>query len=191
MDLMDTDNDRFPLHTAAREGRATVAEALLKADPKLSQRKDDDGRYPVHWAASSNNLDIMLLLANQRSFDPDVQDESGWSPLMISASVPDSEPILKLLIQRGADINLKTANGQVNPPSPHPGCSSRLMTCLNRLPSTSWLPRRTWMSPVFSSKANLQHPLASATVVVSTPSIAPPPPVPPPWCSSFSRTGAP
>lgn len=122
MDLMDTDNDRFPLHTAAREGRgeypsiplsryhksktnnfiATVAEALLKvrgkstsylaihrltgttqkADPKLSQRKDDDGRYPVHWAASSNNLDIMLLLANQRSFDPDVQ-VIATSPTMV------------------------------------------------------------------------------------------------------------
>ncbi|KAK7416093.1 putative ankyrin-repeat protein [Neonectria punicea] len=109
---MDTDNDRFPLHTAAREGRATVTEALLKADPKLSQRKDDDGRYPVHWAASSNNLDIMLLLANQRSFDPDVQDDIGWSPLMISASVPECEPVLNLLIQRGADINLKNSRGQ-------------------------------------------------------------------------------
>lgn len=86
---MDTDNDEFPLHTAAREGRresrstslilptnivlVLVAEGLLKNDPRLSKQKDDDGRYAVHWAASSNSLDIVLLLANQKGFDPDVQ----------------------------------------------------------------------------------------------------------------------
>ncbi|KAJ4311955.1 putative ankyrin-repeat protein [Fusarium piperis] len=101
--------DKFPLHTAAREGQVSVAEALLKSDPKLSQKKDDDGRYPIHWAASSNNLDIVQLLANQRSFDADVQDDSGWSPLMISASVPDSEAVVKLLIAKDADVNLKTS----------------------------------------------------------------------------------
>ncbi|KAL2684966.1 hypothetical protein Neosp_006059 [[Neocosmospora] mangrovei] len=96
--------DKFPLHTAAREGQGQY-----HSDPKLSQRKDDDGRYPIHWAASSNNLDIVQLLANQRSFDADVQDESGWSPLMIAASVPDSEAVVKLLIAKDADVNLKTS----------------------------------------------------------------------------------
>ncbi|POR35407.1 Ankyrin repeat domain containing protein [Tolypocladium paradoxum] len=133
---MDEENDPFPLHTAAREGKVTKAEGLLKVrrssppdpaylvsqgpntyaslqtDHKLSQRKDDDGRYPIHWAASSNNLDIVLLLANQASFDPDIQDASGWTPLMISASVPDSEPVLRVLLQRGADINEKNGSGQ-------------------------------------------------------------------------------
>ncbi|KAF4994856.1 hypothetical protein FGRMN_5515 [Fusarium graminum] len=123
--------DKFPLHTAAREGRVTAAEGLLKvraqfsintiqnkyslfeqSDPKLSQRKDNDGRYPIHWAASSNNFDIAQLLANQRSFDADIQDESGWSPLMISASVPDSEAVLRLIISKDADINLKNSAGQ-------------------------------------------------------------------------------
>ncbi|KAF4123320.1 26S proteasome non-ATPase regulatory subunit 10 [Geosmithia morbida] len=128
---MDKETDRFPLHTAARLGQVSVAEGLLKTDPKLSKRKDDDDRYPIHWAASSNSLDIVNLLADQKGFDPDVQvtsinahcarslslshhivvdrssislqDGSGWTPLMIAASVPDSEPVLKLLLQRGAD----------------------------------------------------------------------------------------
>ncbi|KAJ4008054.1 putative ankyrin-repeat protein [Fusarium irregulare] len=121
--------DKFPLHTAAREGRVPTAEALLKvsiqisdtetrcsfvrqSDPKLSQRKDDDGRYPIHWAASSNNLEIVQLLASQRSFDADIQDESGWSPLMISASVPDGEAVLRLIISKDADVNLKNSAGQ-------------------------------------------------------------------------------
>ncbi|QGI58394.1 hypothetical protein CEK26_000519 [Fusarium fujikuroi] len=102
---MDTD-DKFPLHAAAREGRVTAFEGLLKSDPKLSQRKDNDGRYPIHWAASSNNLDIVQLLANQRSFDADVQDESGWSPLMISASVPEGEAVVKLIMSKDADTAL-------------------------------------------------------------------------------------
>ncbi|KAH8124190.1 ankyrin repeat-containing domain protein [Trichoderma asperelloides] len=71
--MAETDGDKFPLHTAAREGRVSVAEGLLRTDPKLSKRKDDDGRYPIHWAASSNSYDIILLLANQSSFDPDIQ----------------------------------------------------------------------------------------------------------------------
>ncbi|UKZ52221.1 hypothetical protein TrVGV298_005996 [Trichoderma virens] len=110
--MTDTDSDRFPLHTAAREGRVAAAEGFLKTDPKLSKRKDDDGRYAIHWAASSNNHEIVLLLANQASFDPDIQDDSGWTPLMISASVPNSEPILNLLLSRGADVNIKNNNGQ-------------------------------------------------------------------------------
>ncbi|KAL9575204.1 hypothetical protein ACKAV7_000566 [Fusarium commune] len=104
---MDND-DKFPLHAAA----LTVFEGLLKSDPKLSQRKDNDGRYPIHWAASSNNLDIVQLLANQRSFDADVQDESGWSPLMISASVPEGEAVVKLIMSKDADVNLKNSAGQ-------------------------------------------------------------------------------
>ncbi|KAH7326704.1 ankyrin repeat-containing domain protein [Stachybotrys elegans] len=96
---MDTDNEKFPLHKAAREGNVSVVESLLK---------DDDGRYPIHWATSANNYDVVMLLANQRGFDPDVQDGSGWTPLMIAASIPDSERILSLLLQKDADVNGKT-----------------------------------------------------------------------------------
>ncbi|UNI15242.1 putative ankyrin-repeat protein [Purpureocillium takamizusanense] len=86
---MDEETDRFPLHTAARLGQVSRAEALLKArftapflfavvvvvhnDPKLARKQDDDGRYAVHWAASSNSFDIVLMLADLPGFDPDVQ----------------------------------------------------------------------------------------------------------------------
>ncbi|KYK55951.1 hypothetical protein DCS_07916 [Drechmeria coniospora] len=109
---MDEDNDRYPLHTAAREGKVAKAEGLLKTDPKLSQKRDDDGRYAIHWAVSSNNLDIVVLLVNHPAFDPDVQDGSGWTPLMISASVPNGEAVLKMLLQKGANVNEKNSNGQ-------------------------------------------------------------------------------
>ncbi|KAL0936658.1 ankyrin repeat-containing protein [Colletotrichum truncatum] len=104
---MDESADRFPLHTAAREGKVSVAETLIKSEPKLASIEDDDGRLPIHWAISSNSVDIVALLAQHRSFDPDVQDGSGWTPLMIAASLKDGESLVNLLLQKGADINLK------------------------------------------------------------------------------------
>ncbi|RYP73764.1 hypothetical protein DL771_003477 [Monosporascus sp. 5C6A] len=70
---MESAQSRFALHAAAREGKVTVVESLLNADPKLARLKDDDGRLPIHWAASSNQPAIVLLLAQQKDFDPDAQ----------------------------------------------------------------------------------------------------------------------
>ncbi|KAK3394002.1 hypothetical protein B0H63DRAFT_459677 [Podospora didyma] len=64
---------KFAIHAAAREGKVTIVESLLNADPKLAQLKDDDGRLPIHWATSSNNAAIVTLLMQQKIFDPDVQ----------------------------------------------------------------------------------------------------------------------
>ncbi|KAJ3559271.1 hypothetical protein NPX13_g9557 [Xylaria arbuscula] len=117
-----------------------VSSLSTQADPKLSQRKDEDGRLPIHWAASANQHPMVLLLSQQKSFDPDVevkekgpttckkgghglqklpyadlrsQDDSGWTPLMIAASVKDGDAIVELLLSRGADVNQKNQNGQV------------------------------------------------------------------------------
>ncbi|KAK5628187.1 hypothetical protein RRF57_003902 [Xylaria bambusicola] len=98
--------DKFAIHAAAREGKLSIFESLLNANPKVSQRKDDDGRYPIHWAASSNQLQMILLLSQQKSFDPDVVDDSGWTPLMIAASIKDGDAIVDLLLSRGADTAL-------------------------------------------------------------------------------------
>ncbi|KAI1154893.1 ankyrin repeat-containing domain protein [Nemania diffusa] len=100
--------DKYAIHAATREGKLAVVESLLNADPKLSQRKDDDGRLPIHWAASSNQHAIVLLLSQQKTFDPDVEDDSGWTPLMIAASVKDGDAIVEVLLQRGADVNQKS-----------------------------------------------------------------------------------
>ncbi|TDZ19689.1 Ankyrin repeat-containing protein [Colletotrichum orbiculare MAFF 240422] len=85
---------------------------LIKAQPGLAAREDDDGRLPIHWAASSNSLEIVLLLTQLQSFDPDVQDSSGWTPLMIAASLKDGEDLVSLLLQKGANVSLNNLNGQ-------------------------------------------------------------------------------
>ncbi|KAI5920766.1 ankyrin repeat-containing domain protein [Camillea tinctor] len=109
---MASDQSKYAIHAAAREGKVTVVEALLNADPKLAHLKDDDGRLPIHWAASSNQYAIALMLAQQKSFNPDVEDDSGWTPLMIAASVKDGDSVVDLLLSRGADVNQKNNNGQ-------------------------------------------------------------------------------
>ncbi|KAI1079396.1 ankyrin repeat-containing domain protein [Whalleya microplaca] len=111
---MASQESKYAIHAAAREGKATIVESLLSADPKLSRLKDDDERLAIHWAASSNQHAIALRLAQQKDFDPDVEDGSGWTPLMIAASVKDGEAIVDLLLSRGADVNQKNHNGQNN-----------------------------------------------------------------------------
>ncbi|KAG6006291.1 hypothetical protein E4U21_007173 [Claviceps maximensis] len=129
---MDNDNDRFPLHTAAREGNVAKAKELImvrglntlidlhlhlpdtptQTDVRSSTQKDDDGRHAIHWAASSNHLEMVTLLSNLPTFKPDVQDNSGWTPLMISASLPAGLPVIEVLLEKGAYVNEKNFSGQ-------------------------------------------------------------------------------
>ncbi|KAJ9307998.1 hypothetical protein DTO217A2_2492 [Paecilomyces variotii] len=112
---MDPDHAaKFAIHEASREGKTTVVESLLNANPKLASLKDDDERLPIHWAVAYNRLPIVELFVAQKNFDPDVTDGSGWTPLMIAASLKDAEgdPIIELLLRKEADVNMKSINGQ-------------------------------------------------------------------------------
>ncbi|KAL4774974.1 ankyrin repeat-containing domain protein [Aspergillus nidulans var. acristatus] len=111
---MATTDSKFPLHEAAREGKLSLAESLLNANPKLATAKDDDDRLPIHWAVAYNHLPIVELLVSTKDFDPDVEDGSCWTPLMIAASLKNAEgdPIIELLLRKGADVNVKSITGQ-------------------------------------------------------------------------------
>ncbi|EEA20391.1 putative ankyrin-repeat protein [Talaromyces marneffei ATCC 18224] len=105
---------KFAIHEAAREGKTSVVESLLNANPKLASRKDDDERLPIHWAVAYNRLPIVELLVSNKYFDPDVTDGSGWTPLMIAASLKNAEgdAIIDLLLRKDADVNIKSVSGQ-------------------------------------------------------------------------------
>lgn len=103
---------KFAIHEAARDGRTSVVESLLAANPKLAERRDDDERLPIHWAVSYGHLDIAILLANTKNFDPDVQDGSGWTPLMIAASLKEPDDLVELFLCKEADVNAKNFAGQ-------------------------------------------------------------------------------
>ncbi|KAK2745283.1 hypothetical protein FQN57_003978 [Myotisia sp. PD_48] len=107
-------NEKYAIHEAAREGKVTVVESLLHANPKLASLKDGDKRLAIHWAVANHWLPIVELLISEKDFDPDATDASGWTPLMIAASLKNCEgdQIIDMLLRKGADVNIKTLNGQ-------------------------------------------------------------------------------
>ncbi|EON61497.1 26S proteasome non-ATPase regulatory subunit 10 [Coniosporium apollinis CBS 100218] len=112
---MDSQNkDRYEIHEAAREGKTSVVESLLNANPRLSSRRDEDDRLPLHWAVSYNRPEIVQLLMQSKNFDVDAQDGLGWTPLMMASSLRagDGDALIDTLLSAGADVNAKNNNGQ-------------------------------------------------------------------------------
>ncbi|KAK9249298.1 ankyrin repeat-containing domain protein [Lipomyces tetrasporus] len=111
--------DAFPLHTAAREGRELAVRSIIRSDPPLISKRDDDGRTPLFWAVSAGNADIVqsLLTAAAGSdgqlkrLDIDDTDEAGWTVSHIAASV-GSLPILDMLLPYDPDLSRQTSAGQ-------------------------------------------------------------------------------
>ncbi|KAK7707245.1 putative ankyrin-repeat protein [Botryosphaeria dothidea] len=108
------DQSKFAIHEACREGRTTVVESLLNANPKLANRRDDDDRLPIHWAVSYNRLPIVSQLIQTKNFDIDAQDGSGWTSLMMAASLKDADELVDLLLARDADVNMKTSKNNLD-----------------------------------------------------------------------------
>ncbi|KAI9819955.1 MAG: hypothetical protein M1827_006525 [Pycnora praestabilis] len=106
------EHSRFAIHEAARDGRTSVVESLLNANPRLATKRDDDDRLPIHWAISYHRVPIVELLVQRKDFDPDVQDGSGWTPLMIASSLKEGDELVDLLLRKEADVNSKNFNGQ-------------------------------------------------------------------------------
>lgn len=112
----------FPLHEAARDGKALIVKGLVAEAPKEVFVKDLDGRIPLHWAISFNHLDIISILLypwkysdKSSVFEIDIDeytDDAGWTPLHIAASIGNLE-VLKLLLnyEPKPDVNLPTSTG--------------------------------------------------------------------------------
>ena len=111
--MVESTEDTFAIHGAAREGRLQVVESLLSANPKLAKIRDLDERLPIHWACAFAHLEIVKLLSSTRSFDPDAQDGLGWTALAISASLKDNSglPAIDLLLSKDADPKMPTSIG--------------------------------------------------------------------------------
>ncbi|KAK9235597.1 ankyrin repeat-containing domain protein [Lipomyces kononenkoae] len=111
--------DAFPLHTAAHEGRELAVRSLIRSEPSLISKRDDDGRTPLFWAVSAGNADIVqsLLTAAKgpdgqlKRIDIDDTDEAGWTVSHIAASI-GSLAILNMLLPYDPDLSIQTSAGQ-------------------------------------------------------------------------------
>lgn len=100
-----------PLHTAARDGRADVVEAMLRhgADVDIS---DDHGQVPLHL--TSNRKTTMALLRRNPRLEG--RDSSGTTPLQsaaLGAAVADKpeelHAVCQALIAAGAIYDIRSA----------------------------------------------------------------------------------
>lgn len=77
---------------------------------------NDNGASPLEWASSSGNLDkVKVLLENGAKINPEVCKKTGCvdngsSPLHSSAW--RNPEIFKYLLEKGADVNVKTSEGE-------------------------------------------------------------------------------
>ncbi|KAK9456091.1 ankyrin repeat-containing domain protein [Dipodascopsis uninucleata] len=121
--MNDEEIDPFPLHTAAREGNELAVRSLVRSEPSLISKKDNDGRTPIFWAVSSGNIEITQTILSAvtktslkgektlERINIDDTDEAGWTIAHIVASI-GSQEILELLLQYDPDLTKQTNAGQ-------------------------------------------------------------------------------
>lgn len=97
--------DGNPLHRAARQGKAGIAELLIAhgVDPNGLLTY---GETPLHAAASEDHpsiVDALLRAGAQHS----PRDVSGWTPLHLAYELEST----KLLVEAGADLDARDRHG--------------------------------------------------------------------------------
>jgi ankyrin repeat protein len=91
------------LCAASARGDTARVQALLKVNPSLVSRRDDNSDTPLHWAALYGRRDVAaLLLAN----GADARGHSGATPLY-DAVWNNHEAVVDLLLAQKADVNTK------------------------------------------------------------------------------------
>jgi len=103
---------RTPLHWAAQNGNAAVADALLSA--ASAHACTAKGSTPLHWAAWHGHAVIVRLLLAHGAAGAAVND-AGWTPLHVAAYLGYPHVIVALLDgspAAAAAINARTADGR-------------------------------------------------------------------------------
>jgi ankyrin repeat protein len=120
------------IHDAAAAGDLAKVQALLKDNPELASRSDEDGWMPLHWAAQKGHKEVAeALLANKadvnavirKAFDSEAMPfwddprfdskarHAGWTPLHLAAA-GGHEDVVALLLANKADPKARI-NGRI------------------------------------------------------------------------------
>jgi len=99
-----------PIHDASYTGDLTKVKALLKDKPKMVFSKDSWGFTPLYLAAANRHKDVIELLLANRAKPNDAKNKCGLAPLAV-AVINNYKDIVELLLTHGADVNIKTRNG--------------------------------------------------------------------------------
>jgi ankyrin repeat protein len=98
------------IHDAARDGDLEKVTALLKDNPDLVFRKEDNyGLTPLHTAAIQGHKDVAeLLLANKAEVD--ARDNKGETPLH-TAALMGHRDVVEVLLASKAEVDARDNNG--------------------------------------------------------------------------------
>jgi ankyrin repeat protein len=109
--LLESSDNQYgstPLHIAAHDGIAEIAEYLLSKGASV-EAKDRDGATPLHLAALRGNADIAVKLLKAGANANAVADE-GIRPLHLSA-MNGHVAVVQVLLSAGADPNVRDIQG--------------------------------------------------------------------------------
>ena len=100
------------IHDAAAAGDLAKVRAMVEADPKSVQSKDDYGSTPLHAACRARQAAVAeLLLAT--GADVNARNNYGFTPFHFACSGPgQSADLIRRLIASGAGANAQSDSGQ-------------------------------------------------------------------------------
>jgi len=101
------DNDTR-LHTAARQGQATVVQFLLENGAEVDAR-NKSVRTPLHEASVTGRRAVVQLLLDRKA-DPNAADQNGNTPGHLAAG-EGYKAVLEALLSAGAEPNAKSTDG--------------------------------------------------------------------------------
>ena len=140
------EDDRTPLHYAARRGSPEVVSALIKAGANLLAR-NTRGRTPLHLAAMHDKLDQAKVIVNTDECDKacvNARTNDDRTPLHDAAASSTPMPeMVKFLIVEGARLDVHDSDG-LTPKllAKHPGVKELIEEAENRIP---WWKNPAWV----------------------------------------------
>ena len=102
----------FTLHTAAWEGNADDARALLGDVWSSVNAQDKNGWTPLFWAAGNGHAKVARILLDAGAH-VDIQDQNGNTPLHLVASglSQDHIDVARALLDAGAKVDIRNSQG--------------------------------------------------------------------------------
>ncbi|XP_011409191.1 PREDICTED: uncharacterized protein LOC105316085, partial [Amphimedon queenslandica] len=80
-DVVDTDDDSTPLHTASENGNSKIIELLITKGKADVNAMDEDGETLLHCASESDEVEMLEFWIKRGDYDVNVKNKRNRTPL--------------------------------------------------------------------------------------------------------------
>ena len=102
-------NNAVAIRNAARDGDIVKVHAILDADPKVVDARDNDGVTALILAAQNGHAEVAKQLLDKGAA-ADARNNDGWTALMVAAANGHVE-VAKQLLDKGAAVDVRNNDG--------------------------------------------------------------------------------